>query len=80
MSRQNQTLTTGETTLERLFLGYLNSRFENGIKSPLDEVILSHPSCQELIKQLYSLPTAWRESEFRGATAGRVWIRSAGPP
>jgi Mg2+-importing ATPase len=49
------TITTGEMTLERaldpfgqtsdrpLLLGYLNSRFETGIKSPLDEAILKHP-------------------------------------
>jgi P-type Mg2+ transporter len=50
------TITTGEMTLERaldpfgqtsdrpLLLGYLNSRFETGIKSPLDEAILKQPA------------------------------------
>ena len=49
------TITTGEMTLARsvdpfggheprvLFLAYLNSRFETGIKSPLDEAILRTP-------------------------------------
>ena len=50
------TITTGEMSLARsvepcgqadqrpLFLAYLNSRFETGIKSPLDEAILKFPA------------------------------------
>jgi Mg2+-importing ATPase len=33
----------GEPSERALFLGYLNSCFETGIKSPLDDAILAHP-------------------------------------